>query len=1832
MNALFSFGAAVGADFQLGWQDGDRMVGRGRRPGPDGKPEAVLAVCLATGHPLLSSIARLEHEYGLKDALDGSWAVRPIALAREQGRTVLILEDPGGAPLAGLLGRPMETGRFLGLALGIAVALNRLHQRGLVHRDVKPAHIVVNDTPTEVRLTGFGIAVRQSRERHAFAPPEEIAGTPAYMAPEQTGRMNRPIDARSDLYSAGVTFYQMLTGVLPFAADDPADLLHSHLARRPVAPAARVQSIPPVLSAIVMKLLAKTAEERYQTAAALEADLRRAWAEWQRHGSIRPFPLGEFDLPDRPLIPARLYGREHEVDTLRNAFDRVANRGMPELVLVSGYAGIGKTSVVLALRGALASSNVLYASGKFDQYKRDIPYATLAQAFQALIRPLLAKSNAELAPWRAALAHAVGPHGGLLVPLIPELGLILGPQAPVPDLPPRDAQHRFQRVFRRLLGVFAQQAHPLILFLDDLQWLDAGTLELLEHLTTQPDVRHVLFIGAYRSNEVDSDAPLLPRLSAIREAGGRIVDVVLGPLECQDAGRLVADVLHASPAETEPLARLVHEKTAGNPFFTVQFLAALAEDGLLVRGTEWSWNLEEIRAQGFTDNVADLMLAKLRRLPAATRDALKQLACLGNDVALAKLVMVQDSSEAELDAGLGPAIRAGLVMRFGGSYRFLHDRIQEAAYALIPGDARPAMHLAIGRRLAAGTAPGALADCVFEIVGQLNRGAALITAPDERGHAAELNILAARRAKASTAYASALTYLVAAAAFVEDDAWQTRPDFVFELEFQRAECEFLTGASAEADARLADLAHRATELPNLAAVTRLRLELFLALGQRERAVEVGLDYLRRAGVRCSGHPDPEEVLLEYARIWQQLGDRPIEALLDLPLMTDAVTCGTMDVLTALMLPAWYTDVRLGSLIIARMANISLQFGNVDGSCLAYAWLGMILGPHYGDYKAAFRFGQVGRSLVEQCGMDYFKARVYQAFGGHVMQWTQPIRSARGLIRSAFDVASALGDLTYASFARNNLITQLLACGDPLVEVQKEAEAAISFARRANFDLGIDRVTPQLQLAKMLRGLTPVFGSFDDAMFHEAQFERYLLNGSASALATCWYWIRKLQARFLAGDHATAIMAANRAEQLLWTSPSFFEQAEYHFYAALALAASCDKSDGPERAAREEALAAHHRQLLVWAGFCPDNFEARATLVGAEIARLAGRESEAMDGYEQAIHSARDNDFVHTQALANELAGRFYAARGFGKIARVYLQDARREYLRWGADGKVRQLDALYPYVRGDERTAGPTTTIGAPVDHLDLATVISVSQAVSGEIVLDRLLDTLMRTAIAQAGAERGLLILPEADRLRVVAEATTQGDTITVHLRDESVSDAVLPTSILHHVVRTRENVILDDASAHSPFPADPYLQRHHARSVLCLPLLAQATLTGVLYLENNLAPHVFVPARTAVLKMLASQAASAIEISSLYRDLAEREAKIQRLVEANIIGICIGRLDGEILEANDAFLRMLGYERSDLAAAPLRWTDLTPPDWRARDVELIERLRAGATLPPFEKEFYRKDGSRVPVLIGCATYQHDRNDCVGFVLDLTERKRAEEALQQMQGELAHVMRVTTLNALTASIAHEVNQPLAAIVTNANAALRWIAREPPNLPEVRESLRQITEDGHRAGAVIGGMRALLKKTAGAATQVDVNALIADTIDLVRGELGRHRIELRMDLMAGLPEISGDRVQLQQVLLNLLMNGIQAMAEVDERPRALLIRTGLHSSGAVLVAVEDAGVGLAPEHREQVFETFFTTKADGLGMGLAICRSIVESHGGKMWASPNVGSGAVFQFTLPLRR
>jgi PAS domain S-box-containing protein len=1590
----------------------------------------------------------------------------------------------------------------------------------------------------------------------------------------------------------------------------------------------------------VSKLLAKTAEERYQTAAGLERDLRRCLAAWETQHRIDAFPLGQHDKPDRVLIPEKLYGREREIGTLLAAFDRVVTSGRPELVLVSGYSGIGKSSVVNELHKALVPPRGLFASGKFDQYKRDIPYATLAQAFQGLIRALLGKSDAELAGWRDALREALGPNGRLMIDVVPELKLLIGEQPPVQELSPQQAQGRLQLVFRRFLGVFARPEHPLALFLDDLQWLDAATLDMLADLLTQADVHQLLVIGAYRDNEVDSTHPLMGRLDAIRKAGAMVQEISLAPLAREDLERFIADTLSCATGLAAPLARLAHEKTAGNPFFAIQFISALAEEGLLRfdhDAARWRWELDRIHGKGYTDNVVDLMVGRLTRLPDQTQAALRQLACLGNVAKITILSVVLGKSEDDVRSDLLDAVRLELVEHLEGSYKFIHDRVQEAAYSLVPERLRAEAHLRIGRLLAAHTPAEKREEGIFEIVNQLNRGAALITSRDEREQFAELNLLAGRRAKATTAYASALTYLTAGEALLPEDSWERRHELTFALELHRGECEFLTGALAEAEQRLTALSTRAANTVERATVTCLRAELYTTLDQGSRAIAVGLDYLQHQGIGWSPHPTEEEARREYERIWSQLGDRTIESLIELPLMSDPASLATLDVLTKIIVPALYTDANLPALVTCRAVNLSLERGNCDASCAAYAFLGIVAGPRFGAYQEAYRFGRLGCDLVEGRGLTRFQAMTYVDFGNVVLPWTKHVRAGRDLVRRAFETANKVGDLTYAAYCGNQLNTNLLAAGDPLAEVEREAEHGLAFAQKARFGFVVDRIVTQLGLIRTLRGLTPTFGCFDDEQFDEPRFERHLSENPDLAFVECWYWIRKLQARFFAGNYASAIEASSRAQRLLWTSPSYFEMAEYVFYGALSHAASCD-AEPADQQLHLNAAAAHHKQLQLWAANCPDNFENRAALVGAEIARIEGRELDAERLYEHAIRSARANGFIHNEALANELASRFYAARGFEKIARVYLQDSRYGYLRWGADGKVRQLDRLSPSLAAP-KADGPTANIGPSVQQLDVATVVKASQAVSSEIVLSKLIERLMTVALENAGADRGLLILPAEDDHLIQAEAKAAGDRIEVVLCQKPITGVTCPESIVRYVIRTRESVILDDASRPNIFSGDDYLRGRPAKSILCLPLIKQGRLTALLYLENTLSSYAFPPDRIAILELLAAQAAISLENTRLYSDLQEREAKVRRLVDSNIIGISIFDFDGRIIEANEALLHIVGHSRDDIVSGRLRWTELTPPEWQDADERAVAELRATGSCKAYEKEYLRNHGSRVPVLVGAAALGGPRDQGVAFVLDLTERKEAEQNLRESErryreahAALAHVTRVTTLGELTASIAHEVNQPLAAVVANAEACLRWLDRGTPDLNAARRSVEWIIDDGNRASEVIRRVRALAKKTGLEKMPLDVSDVVRETIPLVQRELISNQVLLRMELAPALPMILGDRVQLQQVIINLVMNGIEAMQSVTDRPRELVIRSRQDEKQQVLVSVTDCGVGISAENADQLFNAFFTTKPSGMGMGLSICRSIVEAHGGRLSTYGNEGPGVTLQFVLPLHR
>jgi predicted ATPase/signal transduction histidine kinase/tRNA A-37 threonylcarbamoyl transferase component Bud32 len=1841
--------------------------------------QTVILKVLDAKHSRPRDAERLRNEYELGSLLKGLAVVEPLALASFDGLPALELENFQDGALDRIVGRPMPIEPFLRLAARVASIVADIHERGLIHKDLKPENILVNPETGEVKIGDFCIASRIPREQTTARPVRLIEGSLPYVSPEQTGRMNRSIDSRSDLYSLGVTFYQLVTGRLPFEATDAIGWVYCHVARRPPPPETVLPSVPHVLSEIILKLLAKVPDERYQSAAGLAYDLERCLEREREEGRIAPFSLGERDISDRFLIPQKLYGRAADVAVLQDAFERVAATGTPVLALVSGSSGIGKSSVVNELHRPVVARRGAFVRGKFEQYKRDIPYLTVIQAFREIILDILAESADSIADWRRRLLGAVGENGQLVVDLIPEVGLVLGPQPPVPELSLSEAENRLRRVLREFLAAFASEEHPLAIFLDDLQWADPASLNLLVDLVTHPSLRHLLVLGAYRDNEVSPTHPLARAIEQARAAGAAIRTLVLGPLPEAHVGELVADTVHCARWEAEPLAHLVREKTGGNPFFVIQFLAALHQRGLISfdrAGHRWRWDLARIRAEGYTDNVVDLMLSKLHGLPSETQEALKLAACLGARMDADALAVVFERNP---EVALRAAIEDDLLLQVENAYRFPHDRVQEAAYSLIPESERPRVHLGIGRLLLAHTAAADVEEKVFDIVNQLDRGVAFIASSAFRERVAELNLMAGVRAQRSAAYATALKYFVTGAEVLASGAGDRRHDLSFALELHRSECELVTRELGAAEERLAALTRRAATTVEAAAVACLQADLYTTSGRPQQAVEACLAYLRRVGIGWSAHPTRDEVQQEFAEMWRRLGSRAIESLADLPPMTDPACRATMDVFTMFTAPASFTDENLCCLAVAHAVNLTLAHGDSDGSSQAYVLLGEILGTNFENYDAAARFGQLGFDLIEKRGPFRHKAAVYFCFAQMVNPWIKHFRSSIELQRRSFEAAEQTGNLQTASFTRNATVTLLIAAGEPLREVERVAEEGLAFARGARFDLVADIITAQLRLVRLLRGLTPRFSSFDGDDFDEAAFEQRLSHPGLS-LAAGWYWIRKLQGRFFALDHEAALEAAARAERLLWTARAFPETAEHCFYAGLAHAAAHDAARAEDRPRHIQALAGHHRQLEVWARSCPDNFATRATLVGAERARLRGDAEEAARLYEEALRWARSSGFVHNEAVAFETAARFYRGRGQTLIADTYLGEARDRYLRWGADGKARDLERQHPQLV-ESRQLGPSVTVALQAEQLDLLSVVKASQTISGVMIRAELLRTLLRLVLEAGGARRAMVVLAGAGHLEIAAEVTSDEPTLPGPVAPEPP----LPEALLAYVQRTGERVLLDDAAGDlGRFSGDPYLGRVRPRSALCLPIRRQAETLALLYLENDLVPGAFTPERLLALELLAAQAAISLENALLLE--RERAGRVEAQAaerRANLLGeataLMTSTLDyGGVFEAltrlcvhafadwalidlfeGEGVVRLAGAHRDPEQEPSLReLTERYPADARS-GMPAAQVLKTGEPLlvngidfdylrahavDDHHAELVERLGTRsivvVPLvardtnlgalsLISATPYRFGPPD-VEVAAEIGRRAALAVDNARLLRETQRAVRLRDDFLSVAS--HELRTPVTALMLIVSRLLRLRTTDPQSSPEAlysglervgrsAERLHRLTEELLDVTRIEQG-RLDLKLT-----PTDLGALTRQVVDGLSFELAAAECQTHVDVPDQPIVGMWDPSRVEQVITNLVTNALKFGAGHPIEIR--VCRTG---DGAEL-SVRDHGVGIAPKRQPFVFDRFeravSTTNYGGLGLGLYIARRIALAHGGDLHVESEPEHGATFTLTLP---
>jgi len=1514
--------------------------------------------------PTDAEILRLEHEYSILRSFESPYVARALGLEKSGNTLALVLEDAGDTSLASLVRDPALTfERALSSSVTLAAAVASIHEHGIIHKDLKPDHFFFDRShPERIKLIDFGIATRLSREAEFGTALSDLEGTPAYLAPEQTGRMNRAVDDRSDLYSLGVTLFELFTGRLPFESEDLLELVHAHIARPPPSPETLRPGFPRALGRIVLKLLSKAADDRYQSAAGVRRDLERCLDAHRSTGAIPDFELGLYDRPRELRIPQQLYGREHELSTLMARFDAV-KAGACELFLLAGYSGIGKSALVKELERHLGLGGH-FVSGKFDYLNRSEPYGAIARASRELIQAALAEPEASLARRKALLSQALGTNAGVLVELLPELELLLGEQpVPVP-VGPNEVQLRFELSFQNFLSSFSGPGQPLVVFLDDLQWADAASLNLLKRLLTSGATGHLLLVGAYRDNEVDGLHPLRRVLEQLSRAGAAVTALRLSPLSASHVERLVAATVNASVAETRPLCEILLARTRGNPFFIGQFLKTLHRDGSLYFDDEtgrFRWDLARVSNTLATDNVVDLLLERLRSLPPPAQELVRLAACIGHRFDVRTLSLISQKSPREVMAELWPVLHEGFVLPLDGNYRyanalgsdetvaapnaqyrFLHDRVQQAAYALTEPEKRAWVHLSIGRLLLGATADVSKLENLFEVADHLNLGRAGIVDAAEKQRLSRLDLLAGNRARNAAAPEAAVRYLTAARE-LSLESGSSDYEHTRQVTALLAECSFLNGKFQEAFGYIDELESMARSTLDRVPGRNLRSVILTCMGRFEEACKNAVETARLLGADL---PDPGDKAALGAAIGASFGayqgalaGREIEALAELPSMNDPRTLALSETLMFAIAPSFQSNQELMVLAVLKAVALPLEYGSAPQSPFFYEQYGIVHWVVTADYATAYRFGELGIRLAEQLQDSTANGPVHFIFGGFVAHWRQHLAVSIEQLGVGLRSSLETGDLFHAHYCATIRLNYCLYAGANLDGIEAELDDVDKLLARSDDVVNEAFAAVCRQGVSALKGNTAALDRLDGPGFDEAAF----VAGGSPPVRGLYAAVKSMLA-FFAGKPSDVLEVTDANPPL----PALFYNAVTRFYRALAEIELCRNASEEERDSLLARFAADLATLRSYAAAAPENHEHRIELLLAEEHAVHGdsRAAAAMAAYDRSIALAEKHGFIQDQALANELCARFHLSHERHKVARPYLAEAYYSYRRWGATAKAGDLRTRYgehlEEALAPERPAtDPRSTNYEPLTQLggglDVAAAVRAMEAVATELVFERVLDRLMRTLLGSAGAQRGFLLLERAGRLELEASMTIEPDLVQLGLSQPVESTDELAASIVQYVARTQQATVLPDAASDPRFSQDPYVVARKPKSVLCAPMLHRGRLIGVLYLENNSATAAFSPARASFLKFLAAQAAVAVENAKLYGELNRATESLRRTNET---------LEAQVQERTAELRRALSELWSEMDLAKKIQTVLLPETRRVGRYEVAAAMLAAESV----------------------------------------------------------------------------------------------------------------------------------------------------------------------------------------------------------------------------------------------------------------------------------------------
>jgi predicted ATPase/signal transduction histidine kinase/GAF domain-containing protein len=1669
----------------------------------------VVVKVLAEEYPSFTKLVQFRNQYTVTKNLPLSGIVRSLDLVPWGNSYALVMEDVGGLSLAHYLQRHSLTLEdVLDIAVQLSDIFHDLHQQRVIHKDIKPANILIHPDSKQVKLIDFSIASLLPKETQALQSPQGLEGTLGYLAPEQTGRMNRGIDYRTDFYGLGVSLYQLLTGQLPFTSQDPLELIHAHMAQMPVAVDQLNPDVPAMVGAIVAKLMAKNAEDRYQSAWGLKHDLERCLFQWKEQGEITEFELGQRDISDRFLIPEKLYGREQEVQTLLDAFERVAN-GTTELMLVAGFSGIGKTAVVNEVHKPITRQQGYFIKGKFDQFNRDIPLSAFVQAFRDLMSQLLSETEEQLAQWRTQILTAVGENGQVLIDVIPELEQIIGQQPLAPELSGSAAQNRFNLLFQKFIAVLTAPEHPLVMFLDDLQWADSASLNLLKLLLINAEQQYLFIIGAYRDNEVFPAHPLMLTLENIKKHQVQMHTLTLNPLATEHIHQLVTDTLQCSAELTAPLEELVYQKTQGNPFFATQFLQGLYEDGCITfnaTGGYWLCDLAQVKQLALTDDVVEFMVQRLRKLLPETQNALKLAACIGNQFDLVTLAVVCKTRQEKVAADLWQALQEGLIIpesdtykffqgqeqnhegcEFTISYRFLHDRVQQAAYLLIPDSQKQETHWHIGQLLLNRRSETEVEENIFDIVNQLNHGLGLLQSESERYQLAELNLTAGHKAKRATAYASAMNYATLGLNMLPQQSWQERYQLTLDFYTLAVETAYLNGEFVQMEELAAVASSQARSWLDLSNIYEAKIQACMAQNQPLKALDLVWEALEHLDVNLPKQPSEADIGQALQHTQELLSGKSVESLLTLSEMSAADKKAAMVMLSIAVTAAYQSAPNLLPLLIFAQVDLSLKYGNDPKSTYGYIMYGLMQVVMLGDIETGCQFGRLGMNLLQRFPHSKIAAKTVFGFNVHLKYLKEPAKDTLNGLLQAYTWGLETGDLELAALSLMCHDYTAYFTGQPLDALKQVMQEHRKVIQQLRQDIYTHIHGSYYQSVLNLLEVTADPDRLCSQVYDEDEMIPLHLEAN-QLVAVFQIYFNKLILSYLFQRYEQALENASRAEQYLNTATGLLHTLLFSFYDALIRLASYPTASETEQTSILERVTVHQENLDRWAVHAPSNQTHRCALVAAERCRVLGQKSDAIDLYDHAIADAKANDYIQEEALANELAAKFYLDWGKERLAREYMVEAYYGYARWGAKAKLADLEARYPQLLApilqqthtplsvDETVfsggtaTSPSTSSTSISSSLDLSTVLNASQVISSEIELDQLVATLLTTVVQMSGASRCILMLQDEPDLTVQAQAelTELGpiETQVFHPPVPLSDSRSVPISFVNTVRQSLEPAVITNATQHPNLAKDAYVQTQQPKSLLCCPILHQGKLLGMVYLENNVVSGAFTRDRVKLLNLLCAQAAIALENARLYQQsqqalvqLRDKETRLQNLA-ANIPGMVYQLRLGSDGSPSTPYvssgcLDLYELDPADVMAGKCSITAMHHPEDDAAIAQAM--MESAQNLSPFTASWrIITPSGKVKWLQAAARPERKTDGSLvwdGVVLDVSDRKRAETVLNQRTAELEETLqelqrtqmqmvqaeKMSGLGQLVAGVAHEINNPVNFISGNLNHADNYI-------------------------------------------------------------------------------------------------------------------------------------------------------------------------------------------------